>query len=132
MGPLVEQMLVDLADRREEPIRVVPFPHSATGEVEAQPIPNRGLTTGQEGGEQALLPECLEWRAFAADHALDRHGIRMERPHDHAATPIMLRWVHPEHPVRVAVFATREPRRFIRRHLQHRGGRATRRQHAFS
>ena len=54
VGAFADQVKVQLADGRTEPIRVVAFPRCAVGQREAQPIGERWLDAGQQGRPHAI------------------------------------------------------------------------------
>ena len=117
--PLADEVQVDLAQRRQEPIRIVALPGVAVGELEAQAVVEaRGRRPGREAGPDAAAHLLHRVPLARGQHRCGR-GIRMERTDQQA----VLDRVHAEHGVRIMMLAAPDARRIVRgRRQQVEGG----------
>ena len=77
MRAFVEQMKIDVAERRQKAIRIAPLPHGAVGVVEAQAIVQRQRRARDERGVE--IGQALRDAVERNDASVVEHGIRRER-----------------------------------------------------
>ncbi len=118
--PLVEQMEIDLADGREEAVRVAPLPRGPAAEVKAQPVAKWQRQLGKEAAEQPVLAAGECGTASVGKGRLHGDGIGMERADHHAIHPAHCRGVEAENAVRLVVLAVHQTRALERIHRRRR------------
>ncbi len=110
--PLADEVQVDLAKRRAEPIRVVQLPRVAVRELEADAVRElSGSQVGDVRGPQAVADPFHRRRGAVRCNEGCGAGIGVEGSH-HRPTTVL---VGPENRVRVVVLAASEPVRLVRR-----------------
>jgi hypothetical protein len=120
VSSLAEQVEVELAERRWEPIRIVPFVCRAVGEVEAEPVGDRKPSVREQATEQTTTCRGEDPGGSVRKDALDRPCIRAIDPE---ANPLGM-GTSPEDPVGFRVLSQNQAQ-FLG--IQH-GHRSSRRQ----
>ncbi len=100
MAALREQVQVELADRRQEAVRVV----VRRGAAVPLDLDEVGVRARHLAGEEALRSDLLERDDVVAEAHAHRRGARLEDAHDARAVDR----VEAEHAVRIVVLAARE------------------------
>jgi hypothetical protein len=120
MRALVEEVQVEVAERREESIRIVALPGVAVGEAEAEAVSRRHRPPREEADEEPALAHERVRPAVRPQH-LRADRVGMPRPHDHALATVDARGVRAEDVVRRRVRSADQ----ARTHLPIEGGRGT-------
>ena len=103
--PLVEEVEVDVADRRQEAIGILALPGHLTAELEALSITERQRGSGNERREQAVFDALhRRWRS-AGNEQLGAGSNRMPCADDHAGNTVHRARVGAEYRVRRVVRA---------------------------
>jgi hypothetical protein len=104
VAALGDEVQVELAERRQEAVRVVALPVVPVGKPEAQPIGEGRLGVRREGRPHAAADRLHGDRGLAVGQEIDAGGIGVEGAHHAAAGD----GVRAEDRVRVVVLAAGE------------------------
>jgi hypothetical protein len=100
MVTLADQVQVDVAERRQEAIRILTLPGLPVGEAKAQLVVDGQAVARQEHSEYSTRQQRHRPRAAAHDDLAARR-VRMVGPHHDAFAAAVLRRVRAQHRVRL-------------------------------